>query len=405
MKLHLSLRLRLLCMGVAFLVLGSRSFAAQITAGTHHSVPAAKADRELLEKFLVYFDLPAAAGDAEARFRQSPRDATALFVRMETAELQERTDVVLDSALHLCSRPADPAIQELASNRILQHAGNIKSFNSVLPRVRSAAALNTACTFNLRLAVVAAAMDGHPKIDLEQAVRSAGLITRWRVAGPFGNYSNVDFERSWPAEIDQLARQRYGTESDAKKKQAADGDAASLTLERFWFRDGMLSLPEYFPPRGVFYAAGEIDTANVQPSQLDVLSAGSYAVFGDGRQALLHDSRYAAGSNRSSAVLRLRPGHHHILLKFTPDAVPLSVALHPGFTNQTRNSLLQMAHYTQELNAHFRGDFVAMNRMLQSDGAANPVLVQYLRALLYSAAEEHSPRADAAWKALAAEIG
>ena len=171
-----------------------------------------KSADSLPQKFAADFDLSAAGDEAEAWLQSAPNDITALFVRMETAELQGRTEVVLDSALRLCALPADTALKELASNRVLQHAANTRIFNSVLRRVKSAASMSDACTFNLRLALVAAATDGLPRLDLDQAVRSAGLLTRWRIAGPFGHYNNVDFERRWPPEIDQLARQQYASE-------------------------------------------------------------------------------------------------------------------------------------------------------------------------------------------------
>ena len=364
----------------------------------------AKGGNKPLQTFLADFDLPAAVALANARLKQNPHDSIALFVRMETAELDERPDLVLDSALRLCSLSVDSALQELASNRVLQHAANTKAFNAMMRRVKLAAALNTGCTFNLRLALVAAVMDGESKIDVDQAARSAGLLTHWRIAGPFGNYSNVDFERRWPAEMDQLSRQQYGSASESAKKKTSR-DNSSISVERFWFRDGMLSLPDYFSSRsGVFYAAGELEVPNAQSSQLEVLSPGTYAVFIDGKQALLQDSRYAAAPSRNSALLRLRPGHHRILVKFTADAAPLSVALHPQFAPANKKTALPpaMAQYIAELTAYFRGDFTGMDRMLQANSAPGAALAQYLHALLYSAAEDHSARADAAWKALAA---
>ena len=51
--------------------------------------------------------------------------------------------------------------------------------------------------------------------------------------------------------------------------------------------------------------------------------------------------------------------------------------------------------------AYFRSDFVEMANLLRNDRLAAKGSGQYLQALLYSAAEEHSPRADAAWKAVA----
>jgi len=59
-----------------------------------------------------------------------------------------------------------------------------------------------------------------------------------------------------------------------------------------------------------------------------------------------------------------------------------------------------MDRYIQGLVAYFHSDFVSMERILDSDPDQSAASAQYLRALLYSAAEEHSPRADAAWKAV-----
>lgn len=374
-----------------------------------------KAPDSLLQRFISDFDLSGASEEAETRLKRAPNDTTALFVRMEIAELQERPDLVLDSALRLCALPADPALQELASNRVLQHAGNTRAFNSVLRRVRYAATLNSLCTFNLRLALVAAATDGHPKVDLDQAARGAGLVTHWRIAGPFGQFNNVDFERRWAPEMDQLARQQYVNDAistgmpDSPKKRVAAGGVASRVIrpERFWFRDGMLSLPEYFSGPGVFYAAGDVEIPNaqvsqIQVSQIEVLSSGTYCVLIDGKEALLQDSRYAADPGRNSAVVLLHPGHHRIVVKFTADATPLSLALHPLVSRSTQEIDIPktMDRYIQGLVAYFHSDFVSMERILDSDPDQSAASAQYLRALLYSAAEEHSPRADAAWKAV-----
>jgi len=54
-----------------------------------------KSDDSLLQKFFSDFNLSVAAENAEARLFQAPKDTVALFIRMETAELQERPEVVL----------------------------------------------------------------------------------------------------------------------------------------------------------------------------------------------------------------------------------------------------------------------------------------------------------------------
>lgn len=365
---------------------------------------------QLVQRFIAEFDLTSASQEAEARLQRNPGDPAALFVRMETAELEERPELVLDSALRLCALPRNSALQEVASNRVLEHAGNTRVFNSVVRRVRATTALANSCTFNLKLALVAAAMDGQAKIDLDQTARSAGLLTRWRIAGPFGEYNNVDFERRWPPEVDQLSQEQYSDEASiagqpeaARKKVAASGEfSKTIRTEHFWFRDGMISLPDYFSSSGVFYAASEVEVPVSQTFQIEILSSGTYTVVVDGVEALQHDSRYATGAGRYSASLKLRAGHHHILVKFTADATPLSVAIHSRIFPGIRNLELQqpLENYAQELAAYFRSDFVSMEHMLHADGDHNPGALQYLRALLYSAAEDRSPRADAAWKAV-----
>ena len=370
-----------------------------------------KNDNSLLQKFSE-FNLPAAADAADLRLHRAPKDTVALFVRMETAELQERPQVVLDSALRLCQLPAAPELHELASNRVLQHAANSLAFNSMLRRVKSAAAIQNGCTFNLRLALVAAAWDG-ANVELDTAANSSGLLTHWRIAGPFGHYNNVDFERHWLPEADRFFREQYASEPDSSAAKTGHGGPAVRTEyhshkilpERFWFRDGMIAPPEYLSSSGIFYAASEVDLAAGTNARIDVLSSGTYEIFVDGKSVLFHDARYATAPNRDSSSLSLAGGRHRILVKFTPDAAPFSVALHPQFEVQTqkRTALPEvLEQYIQPLAAYFRGDFAEMATLLHAEGLHGSGNGKYLQALLYSAAEEHSPRADAAWRAVAA---
>src|SRR6476620_4236770 len=331
-----------------------------------------------LPKSFSDFNLSAAADAADLRLRRAPKDSVALLIRMETAELQERPEVELDSALRLCALPAAPELHELASNRVLQHAANSWAFKAILRRVKSVATIQNGCTFNLRLALVAAASDG-ASIDLDMAAHSSGLLTRWRIVGPFGRYDNVDFERHFLPETERFLREQYAAEQDSiiLKNEHRGATAAksepphTIVPERFWFRDGMIALPEYFPSSGVFYAASEVDLATAISSRIDVLSSGTYEIFVDGKSALLHDARSAMAPSRDSSSLFLVAGHHRILLKFTPDATPLSIALHPQFEVSLQNKSAlptELEQYTQALAAYFRGDFSDMATLIRADG-------------------------------------
>ncbi|HKT49420.1 MAG TPA: DUF3857 domain-containing protein [Candidatus Angelobacter sp.] len=351
--------------------------------------PAAERDAsaKLQQDFFSDFNLTASAADADQLLRRHPGDVIALFVQMETAALQLRTESVLDSALRLCTMPAPPEIQEIASSRILENAGNSRLFREVLRRVGLAMEEDNACTFNLRLALVAAAADGATSLDLDKTADSAGLLTRWRIAGPFGHFSNLDFNRKWAPE------------------SAAYWTSTASSVERFWFRDGMLSFPEYFSAPGIFYAIAEVQSVTNGLSQLDVLSPGPYIVFIDGRPILSMDSRYVTGANRNSATIHLAPGPHRVMVKLTTDATPFSADLHPAFSSSRQRPILSSsppaADYIRALLEYFRGNLSEVERRTasRSDDDHGPFL--YLRALLWSAADDHSPRAAEAWRSLA----
>ncbi len=345
------------------------------------------ASAKLQQHFFSDFNLSASATDADQVLRHHPGDVVALFVRMETAALEQRTEPVLDSALRLCTMPAPPEIQEIASSRILENAGNSRVFRNVLRRVGLAMEEGNSCTFNLRLALVAAAADGATSLDLDKTADSAGLLTHWRITGPFGRFSNVDFDHKWPPESDAF--------------WTADASAA----ERFWFRDGMLSLPDYLSAPGIFYAASDVHIGSNRISHLDVLSPGPYTVFIDGHQVLSTDSRYIAGANRKSITLHLGPGRHRMVVKLTSDATPFSADLHPAFTSsrlRTVSSLSTPAgDYIRALLEYFRGNLSDVERIIAShrDDDHGPFL--YLQALLWSAADDRSPRVGEAWESLA----
>src|SRR5215475_2957756 len=94
---------------------------------SQHALPEKTGD-SLLRRFFHDFNVPAAAEDASRRLLQASHNDVTLFVRMEAAELEEQPEVVLDSALRLCALRTSPELQEVASNRILQHAGNTLAF-------------------------------------------------------------------------------------------------------------------------------------------------------------------------------------------------------------------------------------------------------------------------------------
>ena len=214
-------------------------------------VPRSKVDDALAGLFLK-LDLQAAKKEAELVLLRNPRDSVALFVRMEVAELETESNVVLDLALRLCRAQAPENVLRIASARILHLAGNTQAFGAVIPRIQAVARRENACSSDLKLALVTAAEDGDTSLDLAQAAASAGLLTRWQIAGPFGHYSNADFDRQWPPESDRFSRAFYG----------------KLQTEEFLFSDGFVTLPDYFSAPGIMYAASDFEYSRTEHSVL-----------------------------------------------------------------------------------------------------------------------------------------
>ncbi|HEY6970124.1 MAG TPA: hypothetical protein VJA94_13030 [Candidatus Angelobacter sp.] len=368
-------------------------------------VPRSKVNDALAELFLK-LDLQAAKKEAELVLLRNPHDSVALFVRMEVAELETDTNVVLDSALRLCRAQAPENVSRIASARILHLAGNTPAFRAIIPRIQAAARRENACSSDLKLALVTAAADGESSLDLAEAAASAGLLTRWQVAGPFGHYSNADFDRQWPPETDRFSRAFYG----------------KLQTEEFLFPDGFVTLPDYFSAPGIMYAASDLESSRTEHSVLEISSPGPYTVFFDGKPLFTHDSRYLATSARESRELEFGPGKHRVMVKFTADAAPFRVTIHPerrdialqrlhsaGAMNdqtgqtQARKRLSQpefptsLNHYIEGLTTWFNGDLLALQRIMETDSSR---ISEYLRALLYSATEDSPSTAPTAWQSL-----
>jgi cellulose synthase operon protein C len=337
-----------------------------------------------LAALFASLDLKEAGNQADLILAHNPTDPLALFVRMEVSELNARPDMVLDSALRLCHSALPQDVLKIASARVLKYAANSSSFHAILGRIEAAALQQNECATNLRLALVTAAADGDPMLDLNRASASAGVLTRWRIAGPFGRYSNVDFDQAWPPESDRFSRVAYGT----------------LQAEEFFFRDGLVSLPDYFSGSGVYYAGSDMESALAQDAVLEVFSPGPYAVFLDGRLLLTHDARFAISSSSDSARIQLNAGKHRVVVKFTADAAPFRVAVHTqskAIPVRKTFDAGPLTSYIAGLAAYLSDDLPGLERIASADSSR---AMHYLRALLLSAIEEHSFDARAAWETL-----
>jgi hypothetical protein len=261
----------------------------------------------------VNSNLDSARSLAAAALRKNPADLDALFVEMEAAALEADRKGELQAALRLCeagSATEDPR-PVIAAARILDQASNTSAFRAAVPRIRRLTAAGGAAANFLRAALVAAASDGVPGLSLLDLARESGLITDWRIAGPFGTYPNVAFDRTFAPEYDNLAQANYN----------------GRVVEAFRFYDGNFNLPDYFSTAGVFYAASDLNITVAGEYRLRAESGGTLEIFVDGVSALKKDARWRATPEIAWTTLRLAPGAHKLLLKFLPTSAPFRVAL------------------------------------------------------------------------------
>jgi hypothetical protein len=148
------------------------------------------------------------------------------------------------------------------------------------------------------------------ELDQLLASKDSGLLTDWRLVGPFGKTS--EFAKAWAPEHDQLRKRTYG-------------DHFAINLE---FPNGKFELPLHSPKNGVFYAASEIWLPNGGEWRIYAETAGTMTIFVDGKPALHHDA-HQRDLQTTSQVVHMEHGTHRVLVKFEAAAAPFHLAVMP----------------------------------------------------------------------------
>jgi Tfp pilus assembly protein PilF len=310
-----------------------RSIALVLLAACAASAQLADQARTSIDLLFVDSDSAAALRESKIELRRNPSDLNALFARMEAARLQLRSDEELHSALLLLEKAngSDPRAQ-LAAGRIQELAANTPSFRNSVLRLCALLRENSAYSREITSALLKAREDGIP---IARGAHLARRITRWQIAGPFGEFSNVDFDRSWPPERDQLAAPAYG----------------NMRRERITSFSGELELPNYFPQSGVYYAASTFRSLGEQKYTITVEGDGTYELQLDGKRLLLHDSRFHSQKKIAAVETSVSVGNHHILLKLHPGAFPIRVWLQHRKPSQWPVQLGAAESYVEAANA------------------------------------------------------
>ena len=305
--------------------------------------------RAAARAFFVDFNRTRAYQLSTRALARDPQDAEALFVRMEIAAMSADDATMLQSASRLCELGVNArgdARIGVAAARLREAAANTAEFRSITPQLQALLANSLQPWPDVQQALLAAAMDGAPGLDPYSLSRSAGILTDWRIVGPLGLHPLLDQQPISPN--DDLSQNSY----------------QNRRVENFAFPDGRIVLPDYFPRRGIFYAAAEFSSLTSGSWTVQVESTGLLEVFADGQRVL----RSNAPGN-SSAVFDVIPGPHRVLVKFSGAAAPLRISVartvEPFPTTPPRKVSLQEMTYSLAARDYAAGQFSAAAKQIE----------------------------------------
>lgn len=347
--------------------------------------------RSAAEALFVHSNLSRARSLAGRAWQRDHGDAEALFVQMEAAGMQADDAAMLDAAIHLCelgrAAPDDPRVR-LAAVRVYELAANTPEFRNVIPRVRSLLANSPESLPVLNAALLNAAMDGVPGLDPYSLSRALGVLTDWRIVGPLARHSLLDFDQSLITQADDLAQPSYH----------------NRTVENFQFPDGRITLPDYLPHRGIYYAAAHFASLTPGNWTVSTESGGALEVFIDG-QSVLRMVTPAVAHHPSSASFDVLAGPHRVLLKFVGSAAPLRISILPSvpYVPTPARANISLPELTYELAAerYAAGEFGTAIRQIKAvSSARESAALQFLLAQSWTQLSPTGSDGVTAWDSL-----
>ena len=274
------------------------------TFATSQNLSAHKSSTELL---LLRSDSASALRASAKESRRDPLDLNARFIHMESARMQLLDNEELKSAVAVLSltHARDPRAS-LAAERLRELAANTPSFRSVLPKLLELLRRNNAHQQEISEALLNAANDG---LSLPPQTHLTKRLRHWRIAGPFGELSNVDFDHSWPPEHDQLRSPSY----EGRIREIVDSES------------GELKFPDYFSGSGIYYVASDFYVPKTGFYKFTIESNGTFVFQVDGKQLLAHDDRFRQQVAVNRPEMELTAGKHHAFVKLQLATLPMRV--------------------------------------------------------------------------------
>ncbi len=152
-----------------------------------------------------------------------------------------------------------------------------------------------------------------------RAAEAIGCVTRWRVAGPFGHHSVLEFLSSFPPDANpsRPLRERYRLSEDLGERATREVAApdCSAELAGRWYRAGL------------WFAEGSIDVPKSGPVRLRVQAPAPFSVWVDGRRIARVEGWRHLPPDVSFFDLELPAGEHRVRIRLAPRTNQPSVHL------------------------------------------------------------------------------
>lgn len=276
----------------------------------------ARRDAALAELTAPGGDLAAATPALDDLAARLPRDPSVRFARALLASQHgdfERALAEYVAAVDGARETADPlgpAIAEASVGKLLALRTAVRDFDGafrpLLERcAREPGRLGAAARVELFESAVRWARERGDRDDVARWTGSAGCVTRFRVAGPFGPLPNLSFDRAFPPE---------GVAPLAAAYDAGPGRGL-LPVYDVRARGCAANLGRGVTLTGVLYASADFTLDRPQDVVVYVESPNAFAVLVDGVTVATLDPRRRATGSAVHVPLRLVEGAHTLRVK------------------------------------------------------------------------------------------
>ncbi len=256
----------------------------------------------------LFYGDAAARQQAEEDLRKvepQPHDPEMALVQFLNWRDQGQDRQAMLAALHLVQlAPNDPAA-ELAARAIsgtLDDEGRtLLDAAPVLREVMQQRLTNPTTMYMLGRPLLGLARASGVDLSLEQAIALSGRIQHWSLIGPFGQWPNLDFDRSFPVETQVAGSYRDG--------------AVTRTAYPYDSVRGAIEFPRDWAAQGVDYAVTYLDASHPTTVLLRLYSSASTRLWINGVPVAVNDRRSSYRPATVTARVELQAGWNRVVVK------------------------------------------------------------------------------------------